>query len=139
MKAPLVVCLSLFFGFVLQAGDNQNFDNKRHAVSFLRLVNTAQQEHFQKKGTFLEWEQLRNSAEFESVQLRFADQFGLGGMKGTQSPAPVAGYSIQSALGSEGKHYAITLSDRNAPDSCSIGYLSDESGLIRETRPIGCK
>jgi hypothetical protein len=139
-KTVVAMCAGSFLlAFSLRASDRPSSNEAKTAITFLRIVNTAQQDHAQKNGRFLEWTELNRSKEYDAARLRLAKIFKLDAMQVSQDPATVAGYQIQSAVSTDGKHYVITLDSRSSSDGCGLGFLSDESGLIRETRPIDCK
>ena len=112
---------------------------RRHlAVDLLRAINTAEVSHKLQKGSFLPWQSL------------LADEPGYFGPFLARYPQPKAnshfenppnilpGWNLRLNIHSDGQGYDVLLSD-TSDEKCGYAALTDESGIIRQSKAIDCE
>ena|GEM_PF-1317415 len=129
------------------AGTNQV--KHRVAISLLRTVNTAEVTHQHKNGSYATWQALLSSQPryFDEFLARNNQQtFQAGAVRPTANPffrfadAPevLPGWSLRLNVHSDGQGYDVLLRDL-ADDKCGYAALTDESGVIRQSKTIDCE
>jgi hypothetical protein len=117
-----------------------NMQEKRFAVDLVRAINTAEMRYTTQETQYLfaSWNTLAASPGFKEA----VEQFSRSSPKlrdlNLSTPSNVlAGWQLRLALAPGSKSYVIVLVDTNDKE-CSFAVVSDEGGIIREARAIGC-
>jgi hypothetical protein len=111
----------------------------RIAVSLLRTQNNAEVVAREKNGVYLPWKPLltRQPGFFGA---RF---LGLNGLEKTVSqvsdePGVLPGWNLRLNVYEDGRGYDVLLIDKT-DKACSYAALTDESGVIRQSKAIDCE
>jgi hypothetical protein len=112
---------------------------KRFAVDLARVINTAEMTYRdQNNKSFAAWDTLAASPGFKKARDIFLRQDPkLGDINLASSSDLVAGWRLRLVVTPDNKSYVVVVtstSDKN----CGYAVMSDEEGLIREARAIGC-
>ena len=111
---------------------------KRFAIGLVRLINTAEMKYRNKQNSFATWEQLAVSPDFQELKEKsFCDDPKLKDIN-TGNPSQIAqGWQLRLLLGKDGKTYVVVLTN-TTDQNCGFSFVSDEGGLIREAKLLGC-
>lgn len=116
-------------------------DPARHrvAVSFLRTLNTAEVVARGKNGSFLPWKPLLTSHP-EFFGARFLEFNGLQKTvsRVSDDPEVLPGWNLRLNVHEDGRGYDVLLIDKT-DKTCSYAALTDESGVIRQSKAIDCE
>ena len=130
-------------GAPAQSSDDEHA-RRSVGVNTLRAINTAEYGYKFKHGTFASWDVLLISDVFNG-QNHFALQtFGapyepqLGNVHFSKAPEILPGWAIRLNVTSDGKGYDVLLEDRT-DEQCGYSVVSNESGLIRQSKIIDCQ
>jgi hypothetical protein len=109
------------------------------AVNIVRAINTAEANAKQKNGAYVPWETLYNKGEFTDAGTKWAPESVPVVKHAMYGPGPeiVPGWKLRLTISKDGNAYSLLLEDANDP-KCRYAIVSDESGLIRESRSIDC-
>ena len=114
-------------------------DQERHsvAIGFLRTINTAEVGELHKYGAYSPWPTLLAHQQkfFDEWVARFYSEnpnahFG-------DMPEILPGWSLRLNVHADGKGYDVRLQDMT-DKTCGYAALSDESGVIRQSKAIDC-
>jgi hypothetical protein len=114
-------------------------EEKRLVVNLVRVINTAQMTYRDKDGgSFAEWDALVPSQGFKKA----IDQFSRSTpkLKELNLSAPtniMVGWRLRLTVSLDRRSYVVALANKSEKE-CSYEIVSDEEGLIREARVIGC-
>jgi len=110
------------------------------AVSLLRAINTAEYDYKNKHGAFASKDSLLASEEFKGRGMAWAarNEPQLASAHPSNGPEVLPGWTLRLNLTPDGKGYDVLLED-TADKSCAWAAYTDERGIIRESKPIGCK
>jgi hypothetical protein len=145
-KRLLILCtVLLVFLFAVQtpqlaqdssAGPAKS-DQERHsvAIGLLRTINTAEVGEFSKYGAFSSWPTLLTHQPkfFDDWVARFYSEGGHFG----DMPEILPGWSLRLNVHADGKGYDVRLQDLT-DKTCWYAALTDESGVIRQSKAIDC-
>jgi len=139
-------------GAPVQSSDDEHA-RRSVGVNTLRAINTAEYGYKFKYGTFVSWDVLLISDTF-SGQNHFAFQTfdapyerqkqiaqnapQLGSVHFSKAPEILPGWAIRLNVTSDGKGYDVLLEDRT-DEQCGYAVVSNESGLIRQSKIIDCQ
>ncbi len=119
-------------------GSKSGESRQNVALGFLRTINTAEVVEFSKYRAYSSWSDLltHQSEFFDSWIARFylenpKAHFG-------EIPEILPGWSLRLNVHADGKGYDVRLQDLT-DKTCWYAALSDESGVIRQSRVIDCK
>jgi hypothetical protein len=115
-------------------------DQARHrvAINLLRAINTAEVTYRHEKGSFAIWHTLLSS------QPQYFDDFlatnGLQKANVHLSDAPevLSGWNLRLNVHPDGRGYDVLLRDLT-DEKCDYAALTDESGVIRQSKAIDCE
>jgi hypothetical protein len=125
-----------------QTASGQSPDNEhaRHnlAIRTLRAINTAEYSYRSTHGTFASGAALAVSEEFKGGW-RFAAQGGpqLANLQLSEKPEILPGWVLRLNVASDGKGYDALLED-TTDKACGYAAITNESGLIRQSKTIDC-
>jgi hypothetical protein len=115
-------------------------DQARHslAISLLRAINTAEVTHKMQHGVFLSKDALLASEEFSSYMTRAArNNPQLAGAHISNGPEILSGWVLRLNVTADGQGYDVLLED-TTDKSCGYAAVTDERGLIRQSKAIDC-
>lgn len=128
---------------------NADWTKHRVAIRLLRTINTAEVNYQNKNGSYATWQTLLSSqpkyfddflAEYSQrtfqvgVAVLSVDPFFL--FAGT--PEILPGWNLRLNVHSDGKGYDVLLRDLT-DEKCGYAALTDESGVIRQSKAIDCE
>jgi len=108
------------------------------AISLLRAINTAEVTYQHENGSFAKWQTLLSS------QPKYFDKFlAIYGPEKSNPhfadvPQILAGWNLRLNVHSDGQGYDVLLQDMT-DDKCGYAALTDESGIIRQSKAIDCE
>jgi hypothetical protein len=117
-----------------------NADQARHraAISLLREINTAEVTYRSKNGSFVIWETL------VSDQTKYFDKFlATSGFQKdnihfSAPPEILPGWNLRLNVHPDGQGYDVLLRD-TTDEKCGYAALTDETGVIRQSKAIDCE
>jgi hypothetical protein len=112
---------------------------KRFAVDLVRVINTAEMSfRDQHNNSFAPWDALTASPGFQKARDTSLRNDPMLGNINTSNPSEVvAGWRLRLAVAPDSKSYVVVLAN-TSDKNCGYAVVSDEEGLIREARAIGC-
>ena len=114
-------------------------DQERHsvAVGLLRTINTAEVGELSKYGAYSSWPTLlaHQPKFFDGWVARFYSENPQGHF--ADVPEILPGWSLRLNVHADGKGYDVRLQDL-ADKTCWYAALTDESGVIRQSKAIDC-
>jgi hypothetical protein len=146
--ASIVVLLALTLGVVkslrsqstpAKSSDAQHARNSL-AINLLRAINTAEADYKIKHGTYATWESLSASGEFLERGLKWGarNEPQLAGVKFSPAPEILPEWSLRLHVTADGKAYDLLLEDLT-DKSCGYAAITDERGVIRQSKAIECE
>jgi hypothetical protein len=113
-----------------------NDDHARHgvAISLLRAINTAEVTNKMTNGSFVAW------ADLIANQPKYFDQFLARNSQNHHfagAPEVLPGWNLRLNIHADGQGYDVLLRD-TTDQKCGYAALSDESGVIRQSKAIDC-
>jgi hypothetical protein len=119
-------------------GKGPESQDRRLAVDLVRAINTAEMAYRDRSGgSFAGWAGISASPEFTSAIAR--SSHGEPKFKNVNLSSPgeiLPGWGLRLTLSEDRKSYTVILV--NTADQCSYSLTSDQEGIIREGRAIGC-
>jgi hypothetical protein len=114
-------------------------DQERHsvAIGLLRTINTAEVRELHKYGAYSSWPTLLAHLPkfFDQWVARFYSENPNGHFGDT--PEILPGWSLRFNVHADGKGYDVKLQDLT-DKTCWYAALTDESGVIRQSKAIDC-
>jgi len=109
------------------------------AINLLRAINTAEYPYKSKHGTFASWDALVTSEEFNGQGMPFATQNEpqLANAHFSKGPEILPGWMLRVNVTSDGTGYDVLLEDKT-DKACGYAVVTNESGLIRQSKTIDC-
>jgi hypothetical protein len=108
------------------------------AVNLLRAINTVEVTHKMQHGAFLSKDDLLASEEFSSYMTRAArNNPQLAGAHLSNGPEILPGWALRLNISADGQSYDVMLED-TTDKNCGYATVTDERGVIRESKAIGC-
>jgi len=115
-------------------------DQERHsvAIGLLRTINTAEVGELSKYGAYSSWPTLLDHQQkyFDGWVARFYSEEPKGHFG--DMPEILPGWSLRLNVHADGKGYDVRLQDLT-DKTCWYAGLTDESGVIRQSKAIDCK
>lgn len=108
------------------------------AIALLRTINTAELTHHLKKGPFVPWQTVL------SEQPKYFDEFlAINGLQQSNvhfaaAPEILPGWNLRLNVHPDGQGYDVLLRD-TTDEKCDYAALTDESGVIRQSKAIDCE
>ena len=108
------------------------------AIGLLRTINTAEVGELHKYGAYSSWPTLLDHQPkyFADWFARFSSQDPKGHFG--DLPEILPGWSLRLTVHADGKGYDLRLQDLTDKE-CGYAALTDESGVIRQSKAIDCK
>jgi len=109
------------------------------AIGLLRTINTAEVSYQQKNGSFATWQTLLSTEPklFDGF-LTVANRRGNPNLHFADLPEVLPGWNLRLNVHSDGRGFDVMLKDMT-DEKCGYAALSDESGLIRQSKVIDCQ
>jgi type II secretory pathway pseudopilin PulG len=123
----LVVLLLAFVAVALatsQTSSTLSAEQRLKAVTAVRVVNTAEANYFGKAKRYGSLDELNSSGSLSEAESMFS----------TADPTAVDGFAFRVVVSDNKKGYQISVTQVTKP--FSVGFFSDERGLIYEGRPL---
>jgi hypothetical protein len=110
------------------------------AVNLLRAINTAEMDYKNKHGVYASKDTLLASEEFTGRGMAWAAKNDpqLVNAHVSNGPELLPGWSLRLNLAADGNGYVVLLED-TTDKSCGYAAVTDERGVIRQSKTIGCK
>jgi hypothetical protein len=107
------------------------------AIGLLRTINTAEVTYHAKNGPFVTWQALL------SGQPKYFDKFlAINGLQSNlhfaDAPEILPGWNLRLNVHPDGQGYDVLLRD-TTDEKCDYAALTDESGVIRQSKAIDCE
>lgn len=120
------------------SGNGPELQQRRLAVDLVRAINTAEMAYRDRSGgSFAGWAGISASPEFNTAITRSTHGDSKYKNVNLASPSEILpGWALRLTLSEDRKSYAVILID--TADQCSYSLMSDQEGIIREGRTIGC-
>ena|SRR5215469_1550803 len=119
----------------------QDRQREQHSLAFnlVAAINAAEANSKKKSGAYVPWDTLYNSGEFTSSGTKWAPESMPTVRNAMFSPGPeiVPGWKLRLIISKDGNAYSLLLEDANDP-KCRYAIVSDETGVIRQSRSIDC-
>ena len=116
-------------------------DRAKHvlAISLLRGINTAEAEYKIKHSTYASKDALLASDEFKSRGMAWAAKNNpqLANVSLSSGPEILPGWSLRLNVTGDGQSYDLLLED-TTDKSCGYAAVTDERGVIRQSKAIDC-
>jgi hypothetical protein len=109
------------------------------AIGLLRTINTAEVSYRQKNGSFATWQTLLSSEPklFDGF-LSVVNQRENPNLHFSDLPEVLPGWNLRLNVHSDGRGFDVMLKD-TTDEKCGYAALTDESGLIRQSKVIDCQ
>jgi hypothetical protein len=117
-------------------------EQERHriAIGLLRTINTSEVTYRSKNGSFATWKSLL-AAQPKSFDGYLANLTKSGAQKPAEqfsdAPAILPGWNLRLNVHADGQGYDVLLRD-TTDEKCDYAALTDESGVIRQSKAIDC-
>src|SRR5215472_6687777 len=122
------------------------------AIELLRTINTAEVTYHSENGSYATWQTLLSSDRqyFDDFVARYSDRvlnFGqlntvtrniLPPIQFTDPPEILPGWNLRLNVHSNGQGYDLLLKDMT-DEQCGYAVLTDENGVIRQSKAIDCQ
>jgi hypothetical protein len=114
--------------------------NRSLAIGLLRTINTAEVTYKFEHGTYATWETLGASGEFleRSLQRLARNEPQFADVKLSNGPEILPGWMLRFDLVADGKGYDVLLED-TTDEACGYAAVTDERGVIRQSKAIDCE
>lgn len=109
------------------------------AINLVRAINTAEADFKLKHGVYASWDTLLGNGDFSEKGTKWAPEsfptvaramYGRG-------PEIVPGWKLRLSISKDGGAYDLLLEDVTDP-KCGYAVVSDDRGLIRQSKAIDC-
>src|SRR5271168_1250153 len=110
------------------------------AVNLLRAINTAEMDYKNKHGVYASKDALLASEEFTGRGMAWAAKNDpqLADAHVSNGPEVLPGWSLRLNLAADGNGYDVLLEDIR-DKSCGYAAVTDERGVIRQSKTISCR
>jgi hypothetical protein len=102
------------------------------AIGLLRTINTAEATYHARNGSFVVWKTL------VSDQPKYFDEFQKANAYFFDAPEILPGWNLRLNVHLDGQGYDLLLRDMK-DEKCGYAALTDESGVIRQSKAIDCE
>jgi hypothetical protein len=150
MAKKNVVAIAVLAGILLglpgahaQKGSSEVPDREKQrrslAINMTRAINAAEANYKKNHGVYATWENLLANGDFTDAGTKWASEsyptvahamYGRG-------PEIVPGWKLRLNLSKDGSEYDLLLEDVTDP-KCGYAVVSDNRGLIRQSKAIDC-
>jgi hypothetical protein len=145
---PSIVVLLVVTAGIVNSVRSQNApakssdaDHARHslAINLLRAINTAEVNYKMKHGAFLSKDELLANEEFSGKAMAWAARNDphLTGAQLSSGPEILPGWALRLNVTADGQGYDVLLED-TTDKNCGYAAVTDERGVIRQSKAIDC-
>jgi len=109
------------------------------AINMVRAINTAEANYKKGHGVYANWETLLGNGDFTETGTKWAPEAfpTVAHAMYSRGPEIVPGWKLRLSIGKDGSGYDLLLEDVTDP-KCGYAVVSDERGLIRQSKVIDC-
>jgi hypothetical protein len=109
------------------------------AINLVRAINTAEVNYKKDHGVYANWETLLGNGDFTETGTKWAPESfpTVAHAMYSRGPEVVPGWKLRLVLAKDGSGYDLLLEDAIDP-KCGYAVVSDERGLIRQSKSIDC-
>jgi len=109
------------------------------AVNMVRAINTAEAGYKKNHGVYANWDTLFGNGDFTDTGTKWASESfpTVAHAMYSRGPEITPGWKLRLSLSKEGASYDLLLEDATDP-KCGYAVVSDERGLIRQSKTIDC-
>lgn len=142
---PLFAILWLVLGIRIQAqkpsigAADREQERRSLAINITRAINTAELNYKKSHGTYANWDTLFGNGDFSETGTKWAPESFptvAHAMYG-RAKEIVPGWKLRLNLSNNGNSYDLLLEDATDP-KCGYAVVSDDRGLIRQSKAIDC-
>jgi hypothetical protein len=115
-------------------------EHRSMALAMVRAINAAEANYKKNHGVYANWDMLLGNGDFTDAGTKWAPESFPTVARATYNRTPeiVPGWKLRLNLSKEGAAYDLLLED--ASDlKCGYAVSSDERGVIRQGRAVGCE
>jgi type II secretory pathway pseudopilin PulG len=114
-------------------------ERQSFAVNLTRAINNAEQNYKNKNDKYADWTTLTGNGDFTETGTKWAPTGfpTVSHAMYARGAEIVPGWKLRLNLSHEGKAYDLTLEDATDP-KCNYAAISDERGIIRQSKVIDC-
>jgi hypothetical protein len=143
--APIVVLVVVTLGIAgsLQSQDSSakasdpDHAKRSLADNLLRAINTAEVSYKIQHGAYASRDVLLTSEEFKGRSFAVAQVQTPQFVSRSRGPEIPPGWSLRLNVTADGKAYDVLLED-TTDNACGYAAVTDERGVIRQSKVIGC-
>jgi hypothetical protein len=109
------------------------------AINIVRAINTAELSYKKSHGVYASWETFLGNGDFTDAGTKWAPESfpTVAHAMYNRGPEIVPGWKLRLSLSKDGNAYDLLLEDVTDP-KCGYAVVSDERGLIRQSKAIDC-
>jgi hypothetical protein len=117
--------------------DNSEKERRRTAIGLVRTINITEAVYKTKYHSYAQWQALLSDQQefFNTWLARFGPQ--QPNVRFAQSPEILPGWNLRRNVHADGPGYDLLLRDPQ-DRQCGYAILTDESGVIRQSKAIDC-
>jgi hypothetical protein len=118
-----------------------NADQARHrvAIGLLRSINTAELTYRSKNGSFVIWNTLvSDEPKYFALAINGLMKDAGHSARFSDPPEILPGWNLRLNVHPDGQGYDVLLRDLT-DEKCGYAALTDESGVIRQSKAIDCE
>lgn len=105
------------------------------AIDLLRIINTAEVEYKVKHGAYASRNAPLGSDQFKGKCSAKIESMGKASI--SSGPEVLPGWTLRLNVTADGQGYDLLLED--TMDKCDFAAVTNERGIIRESKAIGCR
>lgn len=120
--------------------DRNESDRSRFAIEMLRVINTEEASFKHEIGRYGSWEELAGREKFANRLTNLITEAypRLRTLKISANLNVLPGWRIRLNLSGDGQSYDLRFEDLS-DEKCGYAAISDESGVIRQSKAIDCE
>jgi hypothetical protein len=110
------------------------------AINLTRAINAAEANYKKNHGVYANWDTLYGNGDFSDTGTKWAPPSfpTVAHAIYSRGAEIVPGWKLRLNLSKQGAAYDLLLEDVTDP-KCSYAVISDERGLIRQGKAVGCE
>jgi hypothetical protein len=108
------------------------------AIGFLRTINTAEATYHAKNASFLVWNVLLSGYQEYFDEFLTGNGLQKANLHFSDGPEILPGWNLRLNVHTDGQGYDLLLRDM-MDKKCGYAALTDESGVIRQSKAIDCE
>lgn len=114
-------------------------ERRSFGVNLLRAINTAELDYKNKHSKYADWAALFGNGDFTETGTKWAPEGfpTVGHAMYTREVEIVPGWKLRLNVSHDGQKYDLLLEDATDP-KCGYALVTDERGVIRQSKAIDC-